>query len=113
VRGGPKSREDSDIGPLIDWAALQRVSKLVEDAQDRGAAVLTGGDTDGLSYLPTLLENVPDTADLAHEEAFGPVTSLGCTAAQPGDHQRPSELAAGSSEPTSADHGSAPPSAPA
>ncbi|GIJ56618.1 helix-turn-helix transcriptional regulator [Virgisporangium aurantiacum] len=39
--------------------------------------------------------------------------SAGRRAAQPGDHQRPRELAAGSSEPTSADHGSAPPSAPA
>lgn len=76
VLGGLKSHEDSDMGPLIDWAALQRVSKLVEDARDRGAAVLAGGDTDGPRYLPTLLENIPDTADLAHEEVFGPVTGL-------------------------------------
>jgi glyceraldehyde-3-phosphate dehydrogenase (NADP+) len=64
------------MGPLIDGAALHRVSKLVENARDHGAAVLAGGDTDGPRYLPTLLENIPDTADLAHEEVFGPVTGL-------------------------------------
>ncbi|WP_431894083.1 aldehyde dehydrogenase family protein [Nonomuraea sp. bgisy101] len=76
VRGGPKSREDSEMGPLIDAAALQRVSGLVNNAHDHGAIVLAGGDTDGPRYLPTLLENLPDSADLSHEEVFGPVVGL-------------------------------------
>jgi hypothetical protein len=38
--------------------------------------VLTGGSTDGPRYLPIVLEQVPEHADLAREEIFGPVTTL-------------------------------------
>ena len=76
VRAGPKAREDSDMGPLIDAAALRRVGHLVEHARQAGASLLTGGAADGPRYLPTLLEHVPAGVALAHEEIFGPVTSL-------------------------------------
>ena len=67
------------VGPLIDDAALNKVSELVTDAVDRGAAVLTGGEPgqgDGYFYPPTVLTGVPDTAKMASEEIFGPVAPL-------------------------------------
>lgn len=76
VLGGPKTREDSDMGPLIDAPAQQRIARLVQQAQTVAARLLTGGATDGPRYLPTLLEAVPEEADLAREEIFGPVTSI-------------------------------------
>ncbi|SFO95685.1 succinate-semialdehyde dehydrogenase / glutarate-semialdehyde dehydrogenase [Amycolatopsis arida] len=67
------------VGPLIDEAAIEKVSSLVTDAAQRGARVLTGGatvDGPGNFYQPTVLTGVPREAKLAHEEIFGPVAPI-------------------------------------
>ncbi|MGH3467928.1 MAG: NAD-dependent succinate-semialdehyde dehydrogenase [Thermocrispum sp.] len=67
------------IGPLIDEAAIEKVSGLVTDAVDRGANVLTGGsaiDGPGHFYPPTVLADVPQNARITHEEIFGPVAPI-------------------------------------
>ncbi|MPY82843.1 MAG: aldehyde dehydrogenase family protein [Actinophytocola sp.] len=76
---GRGTEEDVVIGPLIDEAAIEKVSSLVSDAVDRGAKVLTGGsgvDGPGHFYQPTVLTDVPQDARLAHEEIFGPVAPI-------------------------------------
>ena len=76
---GPGTRDGVDVGPLIDGAAQQKVADLVADAVDRGARVLTGGETpvgDGYFYPPTVLTDVPANARMAAEEIFGPVAPL-------------------------------------
>jgi len=76
---GRGTEEDVVIGPLIDEAAIEKVSSLVSDAVDRGAKVLTGGsgvDGPGHFYQPTVLTDVPQEARLAHEEIFGPVAPI-------------------------------------
>ncbi|HEY0687455.1 MAG TPA: NAD-dependent succinate-semialdehyde dehydrogenase [Kribbella sp.] len=67
------------VGPLIDAAALEKVSSLVADAVERGAKVLTGGGVavgKGYFYLPTVLTGVPRDARMSDEEIFGPVAPL-------------------------------------
>jgi succinate-semialdehyde dehydrogenase/glutarate-semialdehyde dehydrogenase len=67
------------VGPLIDAAARGKVSTLVEDAVRRGAEVVVGGkplDRDGYFYPPTVLTNVPEDAQMRHEEIFGPVAPV-------------------------------------
>ena len=67
------------VGPLIDAAARDKVSSLVEDAVRRGAEVVVGGeplDRDGYFYPPTVLTNVPEDAQMRHEEIFGPVAPV-------------------------------------
>jgi succinate-semialdehyde dehydrogenase/glutarate-semialdehyde dehydrogenase len=67
------------VGPLIDEAAVEKVSSLVSDAADRGAKVLTGGSTvdgPGHFYQATVLTDVPADAKLASEEIFGPVAPI-------------------------------------
>jgi succinate-semialdehyde dehydrogenase/glutarate-semialdehyde dehydrogenase len=67
------------VGPLIDAAAREKVSSLVEDAVRRGAEVVVGGkplDRDGYFYPPTVLTNVPEDAQMRHEEIFGPVAPV-------------------------------------
>jgi succinate-semialdehyde dehydrogenase/glutarate-semialdehyde dehydrogenase len=67
------------VGPLIDAAARGKVSSLVEDAVNRGAEVVVGGkplDRDGYFYPPTVLTNVPENAQMRHEEIFGPVAPV-------------------------------------
>ncbi|WP_231951913.1 NAD-dependent succinate-semialdehyde dehydrogenase [Nocardia terpenica] len=67
------------VGPLIDAAAVTKVTELVADARARGARVLTGGDPvdgPGNFYPATVLVDVPDDARMCGTEIFGPVAAL-------------------------------------
>ncbi|PSR67521.1 NAD-dependent succinate-semialdehyde dehydrogenase [Nocardia sp. MDA0666] len=67
------------VGPLIDAAAVAKVSELVADARRRGATVLLGGtaaEGPGYFYPPTVLTGVPDDAAMFGTEIFGPVAGL-------------------------------------
>ncbi|MGN6334086.1 MAG: aldehyde dehydrogenase family protein [Motilibacteraceae bacterium] len=72
-RTGSPWDETTDVGPLIDVAAAERVEAWVSEAVQAGAKVLTGGVRDGASYAPTLLAGVPEDAKVSCEEVFGPV----------------------------------------
>jgi succinate-semialdehyde dehydrogenase/glutarate-semialdehyde dehydrogenase len=76
---GRGTEEDVEVGPLIDDDQLQKVAELVEDARQRGARVLCGGeplDGAGTFFPPTVLADVPDDARLLKEEIFGPVAPV-------------------------------------
>ena len=76
---GPGVDESSDIGPLINTAALDKVERLVADAKDRGADLRTGGARHELGrtfYQPTLLSGIEDDMEIFHEEIFGPVSAI-------------------------------------
>ena len=75
VTGDPAD-EATDVGPLINEAAAQRVESWVAEASAGGARVLTGGTRDGASYAPTVLAGVPAGAKVSCEEVFGPVVVL-------------------------------------
>ena len=67
------------VGPLIDTAAVDKVTELVTDAVDAGAEVLTGGsaiDGAGYFYRPTVLGGVHPSARVNSEEIFGPVAPI-------------------------------------
>lgn len=68
---------DVSIGPLINQKALDKVQRLVQEAQSKGARVLTGGHAlEGTFYEATVLADVlPDMAIL-QEEIFGPVAPV-------------------------------------
>ncbi|WP_409185311.1 NAD-dependent succinate-semialdehyde dehydrogenase [Amycolatopsis sp. VS8301801F10] len=76
---GRGTEEGVVVGPLIDEAAVKKVTELVKDATDKGARVLTGGsrvDGPGHFYPATVLTDVPVDARLAREEIFGPVAPI-------------------------------------
>jgi succinate-semialdehyde dehydrogenase/glutarate-semialdehyde dehydrogenase len=76
---GRGTEEGVQVGPLIDRAQLDKVAELVQDAVDKGATVLCGGervDGPGHFYKPTVLTDVPDDARLLREEIFGPVAPV-------------------------------------
>jgi len=76
---GRGTDEGVDVGPLVDEKARDKVSALVEDAVAKGAKVLVGGSAPsgaGWFYEPTVLADVPTSADLAREEIFGPVAPV-------------------------------------
>jgi len=66
-------------GPLIDQRAVDKVTRLVADAEAHGAKLLAGGKLRApgtLLYEPTLLTGITDAMELAHEEIFGPVVGI-------------------------------------
>jgi glyceraldehyde-3-phosphate dehydrogenase [NAD(P)+] len=65
--------ESTTLGPLISESQAEWVEELVEDAVERGARLVRGGERDGHFYEPTLLADVPHDARILHEEQFGPV----------------------------------------
>ncbi|GAB3058735.1 NAD-dependent succinate-semialdehyde dehydrogenase [Intrasporangium mesophilum] len=76
---GRGTEQGVDVGPLVDEKARDKVSALVEDAVAKGARVLVGGSAPsgaGWFYEPTVLADVPQDADLAREEIFGPVAPV-------------------------------------
>ena len=75
-RVGPKLDERTDIGTLIDEKNARRVEGMVREAASAGARVLTGGERDGCSMRPTVLECVPLDAKVHCEEVFGPTVNL-------------------------------------
>ncbi|MER6243589.1 aldehyde dehydrogenase family protein [Streptomyces griseorubiginosus] len=65
------------VGPLVDEAAARRVAALVTDAVGKGARVLVGGSApEGALHPATVLTDLPETAELHHTEAFGPVVAI-------------------------------------
>ncbi|AIM17860.1 aldehyde dehydrogenase [Bacillus sp. X1(2014)] len=75
-RVGDKQLRETDMGPLINEKEAKRVEKMVNEAIEKGAVLLTGGKRNGAFYSPTVLTNVPDECKLAKEEIFGPVVLL-------------------------------------
>ena len=73
--GDPREASTA-IGPLIDDAAMQRVTGLVEDAVAKGATALSGGDPDGPCFPPTVLSGVRPDMRVYSEESFGPLLAI-------------------------------------
>jgi succinate-semialdehyde dehydrogenase/glutarate-semialdehyde dehydrogenase len=79
LKVGPGTDPDTDVGPLIDADQREKVAELVDDASERGARLLLGGERvgeRGYFYAPTVLAEVPDDARLLAEEIFGPVAPI-------------------------------------
>ena len=76
LKAGDPKEPDTIIGPLITEDAVSTVKKRVDDAVQKGAKVLAGGDADGTVYRATLLTDVPEDSDFARVETFGPVAAV-------------------------------------
>ncbi|MEU5918113.1 aldehyde dehydrogenase family protein [Streptomyces sp. NPDC047141] len=75
VTGDPAD-DATDVGPLVDEAAAQRVESWVDEAVAAGAKLLAGGKREGATYAPTVLTDLPADVTLARAEVFGPVLTL-------------------------------------
>ncbi len=74
---------DGDFGPMVNQKMFANSMKHIEDAQSRGAKILTGGQRlqgqgyDGGYYLPpTLIADAPYDSLVMSEETFGPVLGI-------------------------------------
>jgi aldehyde dehydrogenase (NAD+) len=83
MRLGPGWDDATDIGPVINKAAIEKIHSYTKIGQDEGAKLLTGGEiaTDGelakgFFYRPTVFGDVDARMRIAQEEIFGPTTAL-------------------------------------
>ena len=70
---------DVNVGPLVNASTRDKVSEFVADAISKGAKLHVGGKVPcgkGYFYPPTVLSNVPKTANCVHDEIFGPVAAI-------------------------------------
>src|SRR3990170_1950958 len=83
LRLGPGWEDDSDVGPVINAAALEKIHSYTQIGIDDGATLLTGGEiasegdlAKGFYYRPTIFGDVEPGMRIAQEEIFGPTLSL-------------------------------------
>jgi succinate-semialdehyde dehydrogenase / glutarate-semialdehyde dehydrogenase len=72
LRVGDALSADSDIGPLINKDAIDKILALLKDAEQKGAKVL-GGNAHGNFLSPTILIDLTTEMDIFKTEIFGPV----------------------------------------
>ncbi len=68
--------EGVDVGPMIDEGEAARIEGWVQEAQQAGATVVTGGRREGPVYWPTVLTGVSPEMKVVAQEAFAPVASV-------------------------------------
>jgi alpha-ketoglutaric semialdehyde dehydrogenase len=83
LRLGVGWEDDTDVGPVINQSALDKIHSYTEVGQDEGAKLLTGGEIasdnglgKGFYYRPTIFADVDPGMRIAQEEIFGPTTAL-------------------------------------
>jgi acyl-CoA reductase-like NAD-dependent aldehyde dehydrogenase len=63
----------TDVGPMVDQHQASRTQRWVDEAVEMGGKVLAGGRANGTFFPPTVLTDVPDTAQVCSNEAFAPL----------------------------------------
>jgi succinate-semialdehyde dehydrogenase/glutarate-semialdehyde dehydrogenase len=88
LRVGPASHEASQIGPMINGRAVEKIERHVQDALAHGARLVVGGKrldaaqvsgtpgATGHYFAPTVLAHANTSMALAQEETFGPVVPV-------------------------------------
>ncbi|MFZ1467387.1 MAG: NAD-dependent succinate-semialdehyde dehydrogenase [Paracoccaceae bacterium] len=79
TRVGDGLSEDVQFGPLVNYAAVEKVQDHIKDATAKGAKVTLGGHAHALGgnfFQPTILTGVTDEMIVTNEETFGPVAPL-------------------------------------
>ena len=79
LRVGNGSDEGVEMGPLANERRLTAMERLVADARSHGARVVTGGrriGDRGNFFEPTVLTDLPETAEVMRMEPFGPLALI-------------------------------------
>ncbi|AZB66365.1 NAD-dependent succinate-semialdehyde dehydrogenase (plasmid) [Cereibacter sphaeroides] len=79
LKVGPGAQDGSEIGPLIDAAAVAKTEEMVADATAKGGRIVTGGRRHAAGagfYEPTVIADATDAMTFAREEIFGPVAPV-------------------------------------
>jgi acyl-CoA reductase-like NAD-dependent aldehyde dehydrogenase len=73
---GDPAEEDTDVGPVIDEDARERIVSWIQEARAAGATVLTGGEVADGILRPTVLADVTPEMKVSCLEVFGPLCTV-------------------------------------
>jgi acyl-CoA reductase-like NAD-dependent aldehyde dehydrogenase len=73
---GDPSDEETDVGPVIDEGARDRILEWIDEARSGGAEILAGGELEGELIRPTVIANASPDLKVSCEEVFGPVVTV-------------------------------------
>jgi len=76
LKAGDPMDPATDVGTVIHEGAAKTFERRVNDAVAQGAKLLHGNNRQGALYPPTVVDHVPPSAELVHEETFGPVIPI-------------------------------------
>ncbi|MBR9859342.1 NAD-dependent succinate-semialdehyde dehydrogenase [bacterium] len=77
IKAGSGLESDSKIGPLINQAAVDKVTRLFEEAKSKGARVIIEPEVkEGLLMSAGMIADVTHDMDIAKEEIFGPLAAI-------------------------------------
>jgi acyl-CoA reductase-like NAD-dependent aldehyde dehydrogenase len=73
---GDPADDETDVGPVIDGDARERILAWIQEAREGGAEILAGGELDGELIQPTVIANAAPELMVSCEEVFGPVVTV-------------------------------------
>ncbi|WP_349963272.1 aldehyde dehydrogenase family protein [Rhizobium sp. ZPR3] len=84
LKVGDPAELETDLGPVISYASLERVERMIANAKAAGARLVTGGAAPvfegplsaGNFVKPTIFADVKPDMELFREEVFGPVVAV-------------------------------------
>ena len=76
ISTGNPIEASTKMGPMIREHDAIRVNQWIEEAINKGAELITGGERDGQMHTPTLLANVKSEMKISSDEVFGPVVGV-------------------------------------
>jgi acyl-CoA reductase-like NAD-dependent aldehyde dehydrogenase len=76
LQTGDPLDEDTDVGPLIDDSAVERVEEWVREAVEQGGRALAGGAREGRIWQPTVLADVREEMRVSCQEVFAPLVCV-------------------------------------
>jgi acyl-CoA reductase-like NAD-dependent aldehyde dehydrogenase len=73
---GDPADEETDVGPVIDEGARDRILDWIDEARSGGGEIMTGGELEGELIRPTVIANASRDLKVSCEEVFGPVVTV-------------------------------------
>jgi glyceraldehyde-3-phosphate dehydrogenase (NADP+) len=76
IKYGDQLLPETEMGPMIDRAAIDKAELFCRDAAKKGGEIVTGGKRQGNIFVPTVIANVAEDALVIQEEAFAPIVAV-------------------------------------
>jgi benzaldehyde dehydrogenase (NAD) len=76
IKAAPPEKQSEILGAVVNQAALDRLNRLIADAEKKGATILAGGESDTVLMNATLIDGVTRSMQVYKEESFGPLLSI-------------------------------------
>ena len=79
LKVGDPTKKDTDLGPLVNKEALEKIEAQVKNAVEKGGKILTGGKrigAKGYFFEPTVISNTSKDMEITSDETFGPIAAI-------------------------------------